>query len=177
MNAEVIGVICGIVVGLIICAIFFIATNSNHKMRTDYDERQDAVRGRSYKYGFYTAEIYFAFLTVLYMAEISMPFTLSVQAFFGIFLSVLVVAIHSIWNNAYWGLNNNKKKYFILGAVCTVINLGVGIMHIVDGTILLGTQGPVINLLCGIMLVIVGINVAIKDKFKSEADSDDDEEE
>ena len=173
MNAEVVGVVTGIIIGLIICIIIYVTCNSNKKIKSEYDERQKEIRGTSYTYGFYSVIIYLALMLIFFMSDIAIPFVLPVIAFFGIFIGICVVAIHSIWNGAYWGLNNNKTKYFIVMTLCTVINLGVGIMGIVNGTILLGYQGQLINLLCGIMFLIIGAVTFIKGKISPDADIDE----
>jgi len=175
MNAEMIGIIIGIFLGLAFCVVIFKTANKDKKVKTEYDERQEAIRGKSYKYGFYTAMIYLAILTVLFIADIPSPFVISIEVFFGICLSSLVVEIHSIWNNAYWGLNNNKGRYYIVLAIITIINLGVGIKAIIEGTLLIGHQVQMINLLCGIMLLIVILTMIIKSKVCTKQDFDEEE--
>ena len=49
------GLAFGVMVGLIICVILFKIANSDKKVMTQYDERQEAVRGKAYRYAFYTA--------------------------------------------------------------------------------------------------------------------------
>jgi len=167
MNAEFIGIICGATIGLIISVIVLTVCNRNKKVKTEYDERQKAIRGKSYMYGFYTAVIYMAALVLFYMTEIAIPFTIPVVMFFGIFLSISVLAVHSILNGAYWGLNNNKGRYIIVFCACALINLAVGISAMINGSILEGVQGPLINFLCGILCLEIGIAVLIKDHIGS----------
>ena len=176
MNAESIGVVCGIIIGLIICLVIFRVCNKDKRLKSEYDERQLVIRGKAYKAGFYTAIVYLAILTVFFMTDFEIPFVISVLAFFGVALSVTVVAVYSIWNEAYWGLNNQRDRYAIVFVLCAIINLGAGISAIVQGTVFLGTQGPIINLLCGIMLLIIGGTLILK-KFIKPEETDDEEEE
>lgn len=173
MNAELIGIICGIIVGLLICVVIFRICNQDKKIKSEYDERQLSIRGRSYKYGFYTLLIYMAILVLYFMSDIKIPFVNGVLIFFGMALGIVVVAIHSIWENAYWGINNNRKKYYIIFGLCTLINLSAGIVAIANGTILEGFQGPMLNLICAIMLIILSITLFLKSKLTK----DDTEEE
>jgi len=175
MNAETTGIIFGVFLGLLLCILIFRICNSNKKIKSEYDERQEAIRGKSYKYGFYTTIIYLGVLTIFYMTDFAIPFTISAVVFFGLILGISVMAIHSIINEAYWGINNNKKKYAIVFIVCAIINLASGISGIIDGTILQGFQGRMISLECGLMLLVVGIAVIIKDKISPKS-SDEEEE-
>ena len=47
------GLAFGIAVGLLICVILFRYMNRDKKLRTKYDERQEAVRGKGYTFGFW----------------------------------------------------------------------------------------------------------------------------
>lgn len=173
MNAEMMGVLFGVFFGLIMCVVIFIACNSNRKIKSEYDERQKAIRGEGYKLGFYTVVIYLAFLTVFFVSDIEIPFVLSVLTFFGIAIGVMASALYSIFHGAYWGLNNNKKSYGILFIIIAIINLAAGIMGIVDGSILLNHQTPMINLICGIMISVIGIAAFVKGGKKEEDEEDE----
>ena len=48
------GVAVGLMVGLMIAVIIFKVANTNHKAKTEYDERQKEIRGKAYMYAFYT---------------------------------------------------------------------------------------------------------------------------
>ena len=48
------GLVFGLIIGLAIAAILIKAANKDGKFKTKYDERQEAVRGKAYKYSFYT---------------------------------------------------------------------------------------------------------------------------
>ena len=59
------GIAMGIALGLVICFIIFKYANNNHKVRTEYDERQRVIRNKGYKIAFYTALILNAFPVVM----------------------------------------------------------------------------------------------------------------
>ena len=176
MSTEFIGVLSGIVLGLILCIIIFRVCNKDNRLKSEYDERQLIARGKAYKAGFYTVVGYLACLTLFFMSEIAIPFTTPVLAFFGIALGVSVVAGYSIWKGAYWGLNNNRTRYAVVFVICAIINLGAGITAIVNGYALLGFQGPIINLICGIMLLVIGIASLVKNLINPEKDADEEDE-
>lgn len=173
MSARGIGAIIGFVIGLVLCVGIFRICNNNNKLKSEYDERQEVIRGRAYKYGFYAAIFYLVFLTIWPLTEISLNVSDAVLGFCGIILSVCVMAIYSIWNDAYWGINNNRTRYLIIFVVATVINLLVGIRSVVSGDIIEDgiVQAPCINLLCGLMFLVVTATLLIK-KFADKAEED-----
>ncbi|MBO6002945.1 MAG: hypothetical protein J6P53_05560 [Mailhella sp.] len=115
-----------------IISIFFIVlfswaifkrANKDHKAKTQYDERQNAIRGRGYMIGFWTV---LGFLTVLYILEttgITLPVAPFSLGFIGVILGATVMAVYNIWNGAYWGMNNNQKQYAIIYGVFLLFNL------------------------------------------------------
>lgn len=137
-----------------ICWGIFKRSNSDHKAKTQYDERQLALRGRGYMIGFWTL---LGFQTVLYILECAgatlpvAPFSLG---FLGAILAATVMCVYDIWVGAYWGLNNDRKRYLIILGIfglfsfipvaaaarmgfvehvlqsTTLVNLGVGVMLI-----------------------------------------------
>ena len=178
MSARGIGAITGFVIGLLICIVIFKVCNRNGKMKSEYDERQEAIRGRGYKYGFYTGLLYMAFLTLWPLTDIELPISDTVRAFVGIMLSASVMCVYSIWNDAYWGINNNITRYIVVFILATAINIlvagraiSVGIM-IEDGIV----QAPAINLLCSIMFLIIAGVLFAKKYIINKEDSDDGEE-
>ena len=52
------GFVIGIVIGLIACVVLFKISNTNHKSKTEYDERQQVIRGKAYRYAFYVLAVY-----------------------------------------------------------------------------------------------------------------------
>jgi len=170
MSAKGIGAITGFVIGLLLCVVIFMVCNKNGKMKSEYDERQNVIRGKGYKYGFYTAMFYFAFMAIWPLTEIELPLSITVEAFVGIVLSVLVMSVYSIWNDAYWAINNNVERYTIMFIVITIFNLFVGGMSIAKGHMFKDgkLQDPFINLLCGIMFLIIAVVLIVKKYTKKE---------
>ena len=170
MSARGLGAITGAIIGLILCIVIFKICNKNNKVKSEYDERQEAIRGRGFKYGFYTALAYFAILTLLPITELNMKVDNSVLGFCGILISVLVLAVYTIWNDAYWGINNNRMRYLIVFALATVINIAVGIGACVTGNMIQDgvVQAPAINLLCGVLFLVIAITLVIKMVAKRE---------
>ena len=172
---ALIGVCCGIAVGLVICIAFFAIGNTNGKLRTEYDERQQIIRGKSYTVGFYSMLIAAALMCVLSMGEIEVPIENAVLYFILLFVGIMSMVIHSVWNGVYWGLNNKKGSYLALFVICTVFNLGSGIMACVHGTMI--REGkistPFIYILCGLIFIIVGAVMVVRSIYDKKLEGED----
>ena len=90
-TAYIIGVIAGVAVGLVLVFLLIRYFRTDKKIMPQYDERQELIRGRGFKYAFYTSLVYFGLLTltIFCLTEIVQP---GVLTFLGVCLSVLVYA-------------------------------------------------------------------------------------
>ena len=183
------GYICGLIVTILIVVIsirLLITKTNTDKQYSKYDERQELVRGRGYKMGFFSMLIMsFIFSMCLSLEEKFMnslivpPYIILVAI---IFISVIIFAGYCIFNDGYFGINNNRKFYYILFLLIGVFNLTLGTISVAKGTIYengkLGTE--TINLMSGIVFLLLGIMVLIKsaiDKKSEDIDNDLDDEE
>ena len=98
MNGKGIGFIAGLMIGLVLVAIFSKIANTDKKVKSEYDERQQRIRGKAYKYSFYTMIMYHAFMIALAFMDISIPVEPYVSEFLGIFLGCTVLGVYCIWN-------------------------------------------------------------------------------
>lgn len=175
------GFIVGIIVGIVIVALIIRklnGKNSEGKYRTEYDERQQIIRGKGYAIGFYAMASYMFLLMLVDMFGIVIPATLQIIAFGGIIVGIVADCCYCIWKGAYWGMNNNKSRYAVLFFIAGIINFGAFYMACVQDRVfengMLSTN--VINLLCGIMLVFIGIATlarTIADKRTVDIDEED----
>lgn len=166
-NYKLIGIVSGIMLGLVICFIVFKYSNNNHKAKTEYDERQQEIRGRGYRVAFYTAMILEAILLVLDYGNLSLPADPYLAHAAVIFISCTVLGCYAIWNGAYWGLNNDRKRYFIVLGVTVVLNALPVIMTATHGGLLENGKlsSVFINLLALVMLAVLGIVMLIRDNL------------
>lgn len=169
--SYLIGCAVGILFGImckVLMAKFFTKDKSG---KSKYDERQKIVRGRGYKYGFFTLLICMA-LDILLGTTLEMYIDRSVLIFTSLCLAVVVHAAYSIWNDGYFSINEEPTKIIIVLSVIGVINLWIGIRHIVHGTII--EEGIVgmnaMNLICGIMMLLILSVLAIKKQCSKCAD-------
>lgn len=169
------GAATGILVGLIIAVILFKFANTNHRTKTEYDERQKVIRGQAYMYGFYTIVVYECLMMVLSIGRLDLPVQEYMLHFAGVLLGCMVVGIYSIWHGVYWGLNNNRRRYVIIFAVCALLNAFPVIGALRSGTLMADGKPalPVVNLMVLIMLLVLGIELLIKQVADSRAESED----
>ena len=153
------GVAVGIVVGLILAVALILMANSNKKIKTEYDERQLKVRGDAYRFAFYTLAIWEVILFVLAYGEFRFPIPDYVLHFVGLILAVIVLSGYCIWKDAYWGLNNNRRRYGVIFVVAGLLNalpVAAALRHTGE------MDFPYVNLLCCVMLLVLGAELLIK---------------
>ena len=97
-----------VMVGLVIAVIVIKVCNTNGKFKTDYDERQKVMIGKSYKYAMITAWALMALYMVIDMGGNKLPMENSLVIFTIIVVSVMVHTSYAVWKDAYFGINNNK---------------------------------------------------------------------
>ncbi len=165
----------GIMVGLLLCVLIFKYVNTNHKVKTEYDERQQAIRGKGYTIAFYAAIIMEAVLLVLSIGNVPLFIEPYMAHAAVIFLSCTVLCCYTVWNGAYWGLNNNHKRYYIILAAAFILNAFPVIMTAVNGGGLIenGKTSPVcISLFAALMLIVIGIVMLVRDILDRKAEKE-----
>ncbi len=168
------GIVFGIVIGLILCVIIFKYANKDHKIKTEYDERQQELRGKGYQAAFYTAMILEAVMLVLYFGNLPLPFDPYLAHAAVIFISCTVLGCYLVWNGAYWGLNNNKKRYIIFVCAALILNVFPVIGQLSHGGLFEeGKLSPVfINLLAFVMLIAIGIVMLVRNYLDKKAEEE-----
>ena len=174
MDARSVGLAVGVMVGLVLCVILFKYWNKDGKIKTKYDEMQERVRGRAYMYSFWTLAAYEAVMCVASGIIGDMHMEQFVIHFTGILISAMVHAVYAVWNDAYIGLNTNSRRFMICMFVVGLINLFSGIMAIVSGNLVVDgvLMAPFANLLCAFMFIVIGAEIAIKDRIENKGGED-----
>ena len=166
------GVAVGIAFGLILAVALVLISNNNRKVKTEYDERQLKVRGDAYRYAFYTVLIWEVILFVLGVGEFRLPLPEYVLHFAGLMVAMIVLSGYCIWKDAYWGLNNNRKRYGIVFVAAGLLNLipVLGGLRHADGF-----DFPYVNLIVCVMLLIVGLELLLKHMLDKRAGNEEDD--
>lgn len=158
--------IAGIIVGLLICVVLFIFANNNHKIKTEYDERQKAIMGKSYTYGFWAVIIVeVLFMCLRFRPSDAFPVPAYLFHVIPIYLGLTVVSVYQIWKRCYFGLNNNRGRYIGILIVAGIINTAIVVCAIVfaNGRMINGYYDlPYINILCEAYFIIMCVAVLIR---------------
>ena len=117
----IIGFICGLAVVAIVYSIIAAAAKKKGG-QMEYDERQIAIRGKSFKTGFITFVIC-QFVVICNEVGIGIHIMDGVLLQFTILLIGLVTfIIHAMWNDAYFQGNGEKKVWIILMLIVIAVN-------------------------------------------------------
>ena len=177
----------GLLVGLLVAALLVRAfakkLHKNGEKRDRYDERQQILIGKGYKYGFYGILFYNAFYAAAGSWLGSSLFEPGPAAFMNICIGLIVFAAYCIWNDAYFALNYRSSRYIVLLIVLAVINYGAGIGFLLGGVPmiengLLTTSAT--NFMCAVLLTIILLLLLIRKLVpvkgeEEEEDLDEDE--
>lgn len=131
--------------------VFFILTLKQSK-KSNYDERQELIRGRGYKYGFLTIIILDAILLILNgQVKVSSLLMIMIPLFAGVW----VFSMYTIWNSAYFALDQNNVKLFSwIFVIVGVMNCINGIEGLIKKTLM---DSNVYNLFVGLFLFSIGV--------------------
>ena len=165
----------GVTVGLLLVVVILKYVNRDKALKTEYDERQKALRGRSYMFGFFG--VVFANCIMLFVGVENMDIIrmLGMNSFFiPILVGIVVQFSHSIFNDCYVGLNNNMTRFMVCMSLISVFNIVFGIMPWVkEGFVQNGEVYPAfINLEVGVMFIILAIEMAIKKCIDKKAEEE-----
>lgn len=141
--------------------------------KCSYDERQEIVRGKAFKYGFFSMMICNIILGLgPDILETELPMVNSITMFLGVAVGVIVFATYAIWNEGYFGLNERPKGMLMLFAFIAAINAFTSIMNGLDGNLVADgiLQMGFLSVICSVMFVIVFGVVLIKSIVRKNED-------
>lgn len=157
--------ICGVIVGIFaIVLLFFIIEllskkKNGKKDKSSYDERQEAIRGKAFKFGFIVYSICEVFILFCNIVEINIP--LSEIQIHGLILviSVLSFLIYSIWTDSYFQVGEEQKRIIIISLLFGILNIVIFIMNNKNDHV---SEVAFLNLLVGIMGIVLCLNILAK---------------
>lgn len=162
------------IIAFTIAVLGFITARLLKNQKPQFDERQELIRGKAYKNAF-LAVISYGALYISASLLIEKEFlTTSVALIIGMFVGLVVYAVYSIWNEAFFSLNQTPKTYIIL-LICTAfLNAQSGINTIIDGSIVAnGTLAlKSISLICAVALTIILMTMLVKIVINKKAEQE-----
>ena len=153
-----------IIVGVVALVIGLILKKKNGLSK--YDERQELIRGRAFKYAYWTLAAYLCFNGLLQVGTGIVWADLMTSSFIGIFLSLTVFVVICIKNDAYFAFNQKPRVYLILFGIIIAVNLACGILNLTDNDVQFVTDGMlnfhILSFLIVIVFLVIFISLAIK---------------
>lgn len=149
-----------------IALIYFVSlVRAGDSMKEKLDERQLFIRGKAYQIAFFTLMMYNVLFSAIYVFEIELPVEPQFVLATGCFLALGVWAGYCILNDAYFGLNDNRRICMIVITVLGVFNLVIGSASLIRFKASTDEKsGPgYINLLCGVMCLALFVIFLIKE--------------
>ena len=170
------GLAVGIVTALIIFALIW--KFSKKTMKGTFDERQELVRGRGYKYACFTLLVMITLdlLIESFGAFEALPFTRELFLFFVILAGVMVYALYCIKNDSYFGVGTDIRTYRAVMWVVIVCNAISAFSGLRSGAMVNGKLafGPFASLLFCIAFVTVMISLSVKQRNLAKEEAEDD---
>jgi len=170
------GLAFGIVTALIIFALVW--KFSKKTMKGKFDERQELVRGRGYKYASFTL---LGLITLDLLAEglgafATLPVTRELALFFIILTGVMVYALYCIKNDSYFGVGTDYRTYRAVMWVIVVCNAVSAFSGLRSGAIVVGKLafGPFSALLFVLAFAIILISLSVKQRKAAIEEAEED---
>lgn len=158
MSKEyLLGIFFGVAVGLILVVLLLRWTKKDGASKCKFDERQELVRGRGFKYAFFTLMI----CTAVYAFADSLAENRMIGSLTGvcicIVISCVVYACYCIWNEGYFALNENPKRVMVAFVLISLMNFAVFARSAMKGNLMENgvLSESFVNLFCGIMFLVI----------------------
>ena len=131
-------------------------------MKGKFDERQELVRGRGYKYACFTilGLIALDMLAESFGVFNTTPLTQTLVLFCILLTGVMVYAIYCVRNDSYFGVGQDTRRYRALMWIIAVCNAVSAVTGFMEGAVINGKLnfGPWAALLICIAFAILGIS-------------------
>ncbi|MBP2057567.1 putative membrane protein [Lactobacillus colini] len=154
------------IVGIFMIIIGFMVVMILIKKKGNFDERQEIIRGRGYKYGFITTDL--LALAILYINITSYKISTVIAISLSIIIGAVVTSIYDIFNHAYFRVSD--KRGTSMGAVFLLMGVCYAYITLQDWTSAYWDSN-VIAIAVSIYFILVGITilfVKIKDRRDDE---------
>lgn len=157
------GAFCGVAIGGLLAIVLLRFTKKRgNRGKCQYDERQEIVRGRGFKYGFFTIMICNIVIGLLMRGDALKTETWMLFLFAATLLAILVHVCYCIWNDGYFALNEKPRRVMLVFGGIAFLNFAVFGINMLRAK----EQGEDsfiwVNLMCGLMFVVIGLILAVK---------------
>ena len=152
-----ISIVCGMLIGFFLVAIVLTLAVKGDDKKAQFDERQELVRGRGFKYGFAGFIGYNLVVYAMDLLGVNLHMRPAISSLICVLIGATIYAGYCIWNDGYFALNQKRGIILTLIGVGGILNLAFGIAAIVNETIWINDQLSIhsMNLFCGIMCIVL----------------------
>lgn len=161
---------------LTVWIIFFIKMVYEYKKNgvknDDYDERQQFVRYRGYKLGFYVIVLFLVCVCLIEGIANRHFIDTDALTIIGICLSVGVHVTYCIWNEGYFPVKNNRKSFIIMALATAVLYIFFSIEAVKEGKIVVDgvITGKCGNIACAVLFTFICIVALTKFAIEKKED-------
>ena len=153
------GVACGLFVGLMLVAVIY-SLKIKKNTGCEFDERQQLMRGKAFKYGFIAMLVYlFTYGILTDMAGFSFGDNLT-PSVIAVLVGVGTFATVCIWKDAYFALQEKAKPFILLDFLLMLINFINAYSHLRDSS--RKTNAGYLNLATALVLLCILITMGVK---------------
>lgn len=135
-----------------------------HRGPKTFDERQERLRGRAFRRGFF-AMVIFASVYLTLCARFNWTLMADGMSLFtAAILGIGVFAVDAVWNDAYFPLNEKPSWYIGICGLTLAANLAGGLPALLNGTLLRGgvVSYDAMPLLCALMFLALFVTMLLK---------------
>ena len=178
-NDYATGLAVGIIVAIVILGIIW--KFSKNKMKGKFDERQELVRGRGYKYACFTllGLLTLDLLLECFRAFEVLPITRELYLFFMILVGVMVYALYCVKNDSYFGVGMDTRTYRAVMWIVIVCNAISAVSGLMDGGAMEDGKlafGPWAALIFVIAFIILMISLKVRSRSADLEEAEEEEE-
>lgn len=153
-----------IVMMFLVLVLLCASLSSRKNNLPEFDERQELIRGKAYKTGFFATLILIG-IAIIFDSTNLLPF-LDSTLLYGITIlgGVLVFAVYCVWNEAYFGLNQKSSSVMIILAFIGIMNLFIGIMNYFKGNMFLNGKLSFgfMSFVCAFCFIVLFVTMLLK---------------
>lgn len=160
------------IIPFVLILLVVITVKLMKKQKCNFDERQELMRGKAFKYAFFSILIYGATYTII-SATLEKDFmTTAAALIIGMFIGLIVFAVYNIWNEAFFSLDKTPKAYISIMIITTVLSGYNGIISIKNGSITENGMLSIdsVSLACAITFTIILITTLVKMLYNRRAE-------
>lgn len=164
----------GFMAGLFVVCIVSLASKKRRKYKAVYDERQKAIQGEAYKYGFFTLMCTSALACMLYDMHLTDLFDMFFYEFSAMIISAMVFAGYAIFKDAYLGLNSKVFPSVVIMLVAGVGATFCGVMGMLESEDITELQQGLIIFPASALLIGISAMLGIKQLINKNSDKSED---